>query len=576
MNKIIRIMALFLVLICILSVAGCRKLRWNAEEDTVSTYVKTEEITEDTGTTVDLDALREQNRSQAATAAKKEKLGSFSLLAPSHDILMTDSLTPTFTWEACENAKSYTLLIESFDANTGDSISALKKSGIKETSYKITAPLKEGTVYRWQVTAVGEGNATQQGIGEAEGLASNVFMSYMNFSNNAVNKGIDYKFDGMISEAVLKNYLSRSITYANEASESLDVSRTEALRTILYTGAKYVSRAASCWVPSKEYVAKWPAQKEFLSLAHSYDPDIIFEACIFENVTAAVNEIVIPQYVFEAFGLPIEQRNFSYEKMQFPDGTYVEENSCIPDVTQTETQLFFYYRMCEYIKCGFESFHMGQIMKIGRNDTNWEVYTNLLNMVRDFAKTNARRHFVMFNAHTHGITGSDGLLLLDFHAAPCRAQEPVDAVTHEIGENNPQEANLEFADDHIYGKSLGGTTHSGWSCESLPYYVELDNYSFAGTVLNRPNRGTMWVWGRDEISWFANQPDSYRRYWLSYAYNWVRDNDSQGFFCMPGRRSATILGALGGKRYVSDCSLLNRSGFDDYETIRNVWLSSVK
>lgn len=574
MNKTIRILALVLALLCIASSTGCRKLRWDAEEDTVSTYFKTEEITEDAEVKVDLDALREENRSQVTSSAA-EKLGAFSLISPSQNTLMTDSLTPTFSWEPCENAVSYTFLIESYDAATGDFISTLKKSGIKETSYKITAPLKEGTIYRWQVTAVGKDNITNQGIGEAEDLASNVFMAYMDFSNNAVNKGLDFKFDGMISEAVLKNYLSRSITYANEASEPLNASSVSALRTILYTGAKYISRATSCWTPSKTYFESLAGQKEFISMAHSYDKDIIFEACIFENVTNAVNDVAIPQYVFEAFGLPLEARNFSYDKMKFPDGTYVEENSCIPDVTQTETQMFFYYRMCEYIKCGYEAFHMGQILKIGKNDTGWEVYTKLLNMVRDFAKTNAYRHFAMFNAHTHGITGSDGLLLLDFHAAPCRAQEPVDAVSHEISENNPQEAYLEFADGVIYGDSLGGTTHSGWNCEHLPYYVELDNYSFSGTILDRPNRNTMWVWGRDEISWFANQPDSYRRYWVSYAYNWVRDNDSQGFFCMPGRRSATIIGASGGKRYVSDCSLLNRSGFDDYEAIRNTWLNSL-
>lgn len=40
----------------------------------------------------------------------------------------------------------------------------------------------------------------------------------------------------------------------------------------------------------------------------------------------------------------------------------------------------------------------------------------------------------------------------------------------------------------------------------------------------------------DEISWFANQPASYRSNWLQYAHNWIRETDDSGFLCMPGSR----------------------------------------
>ena len=52
-------------------------------------------------------------------------------------------------------------------------------------------------------------------------------------------------------------------------------------------------------------------------------------------------------------------------------------------------------------------------------------------------------------------------------------------------------------------------------------------------------KGAYWLWGYDEISWFANQKDDYRRQWLRYAWNWVRKTDPNGFLEMPGRRGVT-------------------------------------
>lgn len=59
-------------------------------------------------------------------------------------------------------------------------------------------------------------------------------------------------------------------------------------------------------------------------------------------------------------------------------------------------------------------------------------------------------------------------------------------------------------------------TVNGWSCDHLPYLVELDNYgesSAPGTrglskkrLSKLPGfhiKGECWTWGRDEITWFA-------------------------------------------------------------------------
>ena len=88
---------------------------------------------------------------------------------------------------------------------------------------------------------------------------------------------------------------------------------------------------------------------------------------------------------------------------------------------------------------------------------------------------------------------------------------------------------------------MGGLTHSGWSCDALPYTVELDNYGGIRDVesMNKPGID-FWPWGYDEISWFANQPKAYRASWLEYAYKQVQEFDDFGYLVMPGSRGITL------------------------------------
>jgi hypothetical protein len=151
-------------------------------------------------------------------------------------------------------------------------------------------------------------------------------------------------------------------------------------------------------------------------------------------------------------------------------------------------------------------------------------------MVRAYATTHARRHMVLCNGHIPDGLVREGRLLLDFHAFPLRVQEnsdkPGDAVLRVAGANG------------IYNKSKGGMTYSGWQCDHLPYLVELDNYGSSGRP-GQPKAGGIWVWGYDEITWFAHQPKDYRAKWLQYAWDWVRTTDPNGWLQMPGGRTAT-------------------------------------
>ena len=156
----------------------------------------------------------------------------------------------------------------------------------------------------------------------------------------------------------------------------------------------------------------------------------------------------------------------------------------------------------------------------------------------------------------------DGKLLLDFHSFPLRIMEVPD---------HPQEAILKVGfSDGIYGHSKGGVTASGWKCEHLPYLVELDNFG-ASRHPGEAKAGGIWVWGYDEITWFAHQSREYRAGWLRYAWDWVRRTDPNGHLEMPGSR--TERSPLDKQRwyYANDPSSAVPDGLGDEDAIRAVW-----
>ena len=352
-----------------------------------------------------------------------------------------------------------------------------------------------------------------------------------------------YAFDGSISYGVLKNYLSRSITYSLFDSSAYGIEKD--VSAILEIGAKHIARAAGVWITGGFELGRAATYREIIELTHQTDPDVVFEACLFETTSRGVEQIDIPAFVFEAFGLPVEDRAFSYQAMLYPDKRYVDhwgKDQSVPDISQLETQMFMFWHAAFYIDAGFEGLHWGQVHLMGENDTDFACWTKVLDLTRRYAGEHARRHFVLNNAHTHGIHGTDGKLLFDFHSFPSRLTTPPGAQAHPPTAENPQEAILvQGSPDVIYGKSMGGLTHSGWSCDALPYTVELDNYGGIRDVesMNKPGID-FWPWGYDEISWFANQPKAYRASWLEYAYKQVQEFDDFGYLVMPGSRGITL------------------------------------
>ena len=123
--------------------------------------------------------------------------------------------------------------------------------------------------------------------------------------------------------------------------------------------------------------------------------------------------------------------------------------------------------------------------------------------------------------------------------------------------------------DSIFKRSLGGVTPSGWSCEHLPYVVELDN--FGRSTPGKPSKSPF-IWGWDEITWFALMPEKERNDWLGYAWNWVRETDPNGHLQMLGSRLLTP-GTPDGPRWywANTRSEKCPDGFNTEETIKELW-----
>jgi hypothetical protein len=395
---------------------------------------------------------------------------------------------------------------------------------------------------------------------------------------SSTTKQLDYHFDGTISREVLENYLERSVTMAyflvtgeTEGNRGYPY-REDDIRLIRNIGAKFIGRAIYRWNGEDRLNDPnfWTGAKELIERVHAFDPDVIFQGCLFETISSRVNKIKIPYWVFTEFGLPVKDRTFSYEAMLNKDGKLVNHwgRSSVPDVTRLETQLWFYYLARSYINLGCEALHLGQVRLIGMADPDLKEWSGLLVRIRAYAKDHARRHLVLLDAHvpTWGMI-VDGVSLLDFNSFPLRIKEVPE---------RPYEAVLEVGHlDAIFKKSKGCISPSGWQCESLPYLVEFDNYGRSRTP-NVANLNSHFVWGWDEISWFSLQDKEYRNKWLEYAYNWLKQTDPNGHLQMPVSRMISCPNDTFGSYRANTRSQSCPIGYSQEETIKRIWSRGIK
>jgi hypothetical protein len=322
------------------------------------------------------------------------------------------------------------------------------------------------------------------------------------------------------------------------------------------------------WGREKNLAAFLETAKPYSAALHKADPEIILQAAAFEIVTRGVESIAVPDRVLREFGEAETNRMFRYQDMLYPDGTFVGHwggNGSVPDMSQLETRMWFYFLVTSYIDAGIEAIHFGQVGLMDKKDRGHAGWLDLLGRVRAYAHIHARRHFLVCDAHTPtGGYVEGGKLLFDFHSFPLR----IVAVT-----NEPYKGVLQVGyADAIFKRSKGGITPSGWSCEELPFLVEFDNFgrSNPGQLSKSP-----FIWGWDEITWFALMPEQERNDWLRYAWRWVKNTDPNGHLEMPGSRVITP-GTPNGPRWywANTRSDACPNGSNTEETIRDIWGTS--
>ncbi len=389
----------------------------------------------------------------------------------------------------------------------------------------------------------------------------------------------NFRFSGELSRETLESYLSRSITMAElyRSPGNLD----DDIRMLKNIGAKFVGRSIYLWgdearIADPNFLRQGQTMAERI---HKNDPDVVLQACVFEIVTQAVGQIPVPAWVFQEFGQTPESRNFDYSKMLFPDQSMVDHwrrGSSVPDIRQPETKMWFFFLAASYMNVGIEAIHFGQLDLVGRQDAGYHDWDDLLKHVRAYASKKARRRYVICDAHVpKGGPVVDGRLLLDFHSFPLRPKEVADM---------PREAILSVGySDAIYGRSHGGVAPSGWKCDHLPYLVEFDNFGGTRTPgqASQARGPSIFVWGYDEITWLAQQPETYRNRWLHYAWSWLKEHDPDGFLEMPGGRMLTngpdIPGEGRSRWYFANSkSAAVPTGSSQEETIRAIWIADSK
>ena len=376
----------------------------------------------------------------------------------------------------------------------------------------------------------------------------------------------DYSFDGKPSAEVLDNYLDRAVTMMGLLSDTYPDKEAD-IDFIVETGAKFIGRAVCVWGGENIYNDKeWLERaKSFAAAVHEAAPDAVLQGCCFEYYTSRVEEIPIPAWTFESLGLPAEERCFDMESMYYPDGTFVGfwyDGNSVPDIRQTETQLWYSFLIGTFVEMGCEAVHLGQTMLVGSQDTDWKAYDEFLAKMHAYYDPKARRHYVLYDAHggEEGMFTPDGRSVLDYNAFPMRIEE------------TPE-------DGHLTARLRPGFTDAMYGAYPHPYLVEFDNWGVSdhpGEPADRTDPDLdfseqIFVWGYDEISWLYALPEQQRQEWLKYAYGWIKDNDPWCHMQMPGTRGVSLGRGKGGiARSIAPTENVP-DGMNLTQTIKDLW-----
>jgi len=366
----------------------------------------------------------------------------------------------------------------------------------------------------------------------------------------------EFSIKGQASRESLQNYLASastlegfiSATTVGDLVPGVDPTFEQDLQTVLTTGSRLIARAGFIWSNGLELITHFANSKKYAKYVHDIDSRIILEACIFEAIGEETSSrTIIPEYVLEAFGEPIEKsRPFDYWNIINYDYLNIWGNgTSVPDMTTLEGQMWCYYLATQYIDAGFDIIDFGQIALISANDDGTAV-NKLFNMVREYAAENGRNNNVLITAHVYYnlrpeilySNPSTKLLNFDYLTFPSRIYDGNGSYEIESDGYMPCTIEVGFIDS-LYGRTPEGMSPQGYYMENALYLVEFDNFGHE-SMPDGVATGTYIPWGYDEITWYALQPKRAQMQFMTEAIAAIRSfDDGVGYFALPFRRNST-------------------------------------
>jgi len=381
----------------------------------------------------------------------------------------------------------------------------------------------------------------------------------------------------------------------------------DCLRIIRETDARFICEAAFVW----DDMQSWEMDHHFFRTAcmvrdiKAINPDIIVQASVNEYIddptisTCLIGQpdgtpdYQIPDWVWQAFGQtpPTQPRSFDRQSIRYPDANPdlqvnpnpnahhfigdIINNIYVPDISQLETQMYYYYMGCRYIDAGCESLDFAQVELMNESEFDnlndhrskdekkhdpkyWAI---VFEKLRQYADSKPGIRFLLITGDTQGMRDDAGRLAFDFHRSVLR---PCEYPKYPI----PSNGGLVYLSkeacypDKVWGVSLGGISPSGWYCVHAPMLRNIDNTEREKNhplgQLHDPPHCCYNPFGWDELTWFELQPLEIRNRWLKYAYAGVRCLDPSSHLMLPVKR---------GNYFASnDVTLYNDlPGFWDYD-----------
>lgn len=245
---------------------------------------------------------------------------------------------------------------------------------------------------------------------------------------------------------------------------------------------------------------------------------------------------------------------------------YMADANGLLDITQIETQLYFYFVIKSYIDMGYTAIHMGQFKKYGRHEEfDYPRLKALFDHFRQYALNN--NSFVLFNGESgNALVGPNyDTFLFDFSTVGAWFRE-IDTPSNSGGiddcpgsttdntiyeEGTPCDGELLKAviDQCVIEQKLGDLSGisptSGCYVENLPFFITYDfghgsTYDDPPCVLNESasygSGEAIGTYGYDDATYLATILSSEcRAYFYEYYYCEFREMFTNGFLAAPGQ-----------------------------------------